>query len=219
MAALAWFFYVSNRGLMRLFFRLRVIGVGRLPKKEPFILAPNHASHLDAPALAAALSFSFLRRTQWLARSDVVSASAFLRLVCRLAQAIPIQPDDADPSGANLAAAAAVLRRGRNLVLFPEGQRSLTGELQPFHTGVGVLLQEFQVPVVPVLIRGTFRALPPHCRFPRPARVTVTFGPPLDPGRLEREGAGDLPAQRIAHALHRHLGELLLQHAGGRPDA
>src|SRR5262249_9781839 len=118
----------------------------------------------------------------------------------------PIDPQRGVVS--SLAFAAAVLKRGRNLVWYPEGQRSPTGALQPFKPGVGLLLGHFRVPVVPVFLQGTYEALPTGQLLPRPGPITVVFGQPLDAGDLEREGEGDQPAERIAHALHDRVAEL-----------
>jgi long-chain acyl-CoA synthetase len=94
------------------------------------------------------------------------------------------------------------------LVWFPEGQRSSTGELQPFRPGVGVLLDHLQVPVVPVFIHGTREAMPPGRILPRPRRITLVFGEPLDPRALERWGEGDQAQDRITHALRDRVAEL-----------
>src|SRR5205807_4449529 len=116
-----------------------------------------------------------------------------------------------DPSRAaisSLAFGAAVLKDGQNVIWYPEGQRSLTGELQPFKPGIGVLLHEYRVPVVPVFLQGTYQALPPGRILPHLEQITVRFGPPLDPRRLEQEAEGDEPHERIARALHDHVAEL-----------
>ena len=204
-AVWAWPFYIMNRILMRFMFRLRVIGRGHLPKTGPFILTPNHTSHLDAPALAAALSHRLLSQTRWLARSDVIFSSPFLRLICRLAQAIPVEEDPEHTGSFNLAAAALSIRQGKNLIWFPEGHRSKDGRLQPFKTGVGVILEHFRIPAIPVRITGAYEALPPDRRFPRFRKITVEFGEPVDAATLEKEGPGNSAAQRVAQALQRRV--------------
>ncbi len=77
---------------------------------------------------------------------------------------------------------ATVLRRGQNLVWFAEGERSPTGNLQPFKPGVGILLTYDPVPVAPVLISGTYEAMPRG----RLAQVAVTFGELLASRDLDR---------------------------------
>jgi long-chain acyl-CoA synthetase len=75
--------------------------------------------------------------------------------------------------------AAAILQAGYPLLIFPEGTRSVTGKLQPFKPGLGLLAIETGVPVVPALIEGTFEALPKGRLLPRRSKIKVTFGEPV----------------------------------------
>ena len=75
--------------------------------------------------------------------------------------------------------AAAILQAGYPLLIFPEGTRSVTGKLQPFKPGLGLLAIETGVPVVPTLIEGTFEALPKGRLLPRRSKIKVTFGEPV----------------------------------------
>ena len=171
-----------------------------------FVLAPNHASYLDPFALAAALDYDLLRRTYWGGWTGAILSNPLNRLVSRLAQAVPVESDRAGTS--SLAFGAAALGRRRNLIWFPEGQRSPTGELQPFKPGIGMLLDHFRVPVVPVSIRGTREAMPPGKALPRPGKIVIVFGEPLDPHDLERQGEGEEPQDRITDALRESVAEL-----------
>jgi long-chain acyl-CoA synthetase len=83
---------------------------------------------------------------------------------------------------------AYVLRRGKILCVFPEGGRSRDGETKEFKKGVGILARELNIPVVPVAIQGTYEMLAAGKRFPRPTKVTVTFGKPFSPGGLDYDG-------------------------------
>jgi len=69
--------------------------------------------------------------------------------------------------------------RGVNLLVFPEGERSASGRLLPFQQGLGIMVTELEIPVVPVKIRGLERVYPRGALWPRRGRVTVTFGEPL----------------------------------------
>ena len=167
--------FAANRLAMRLFFRLQVIGRDYVPATGPLILAPNHASSLDPFALAAALDPARLDETWWAGWRRAVLRNPFRSFINRLAHTVPIEKD-----ATGLTVGAAILRRGRILVWFPEGHRSPDGQLQPFKRGVGVLMQELGAPVVPVHISGTHTAMPPDARLPRSlSRITVTFGQPL----------------------------------------
>jgi long-chain acyl-CoA synthetase len=199
-------FFDLDRVVMRSLFRVRAEGLENLPDKGPYVLTPNHASYLDSLALAAALGHDRLRDTYWAGWTGVAFNNPLARLVSRLAQVVPIDPSRAAVS--SLAFGAAVLKHGDNLVWYPEGQRSPSGKLQPFKPGIGVLLHKFHVPVIPVLLQGTHAALPPGSLLPHLQHITVRFGPPLDPGRLEQEGEGEEAHDRIARALHDHVAEL-----------
>ena len=198
--------FALNRAIARGVFRMQVEGIERLPEEGPFIIAPNHVSYLDAFAVAAALPYRRLRRTYWAAYEGAAFDNPLNGFVSRLAQAVPVDGDRIPAS--SLAFGAAVLERGRNLVWFPGGQRSPTGELQQFKLGIGLLLKRFRVPVVPVIVHGTREAMPPGKALPRPTKVTVEFDRALEVDELERRGEGESPQDRIVQALHDRIGEL-----------
>jgi long-chain acyl-CoA synthetase len=183
-----------------------VEGAEHLPKEGPFVLTPNHISSLDPFAVAAALDYQQLRHIYWAGRADTAFSNPWKRLASRLAHVVPIDSHRAVFS--SLAFGAAVLKRQETLLWFPEGHRSHTGELQPFRGGIGMLLHSFPVPVVPVFIRGTHEAMPPGKSWPRPNKVTVIFGKPLDPHELEQQGEGAQPQDRIVQALYEHVAKL-----------
>jgi long-chain acyl-CoA synthetase len=198
--------FVLDRGIARGLFGLRAEGIEHLPEEGPFVIAPNHLSYLDPFVIAAALGYRRLRRIYWGGWAGAAFSNPLNRLVSRLAQVVPVDPDRAGVS--SLAFGAALLKREKNLVWFPEGQRSPDGELQPFKPGIGMLLDHFRVPVVPAFISGTHEAMPPGQALPRPKKVTVTFGQALDVYDLERQGDGEEPQDRIARALRERIAEL-----------
>ncbi len=206
MSILAFVLYNLNRAIARGLFRLRVEGLENLPERGPFILASNHVSYSDPFAIAAAIDYRRLRRTYWAGSMEVAFGNPINRFFVRLAKAVPVESNRAGLS--SLAFSAAVLERGKNLIVFPEGQRSFTGDLHPFKPGVGVLLDHFEVPVIPAFIRGTEEAMPPGKPYLRPARIEIAFGQPLDARELERQGEGEEPHHRISSALHDRVAEL-----------
>jgi long-chain acyl-CoA synthetase len=170
------------RLLVRLSFRPAVVGTDRLPPGAALI-TPNHASYLDPLVIATALPWSRLRRTYWAGWVGVMHSTPLRRLISRATQVFPVDPAR-DLAGA-VRAARTLLEQGHDVVWFPEGRRSPTGELQKFQGGVGMLAQDLTAAVVPAAIDGTFAAWPRHRRWPRPARVRVAFGAPLDVAGLE----------------------------------
>ena len=176
-----------NRLVMRSAFGLRVIGADNLPASAPFVICANHASYLDPFALAAALSYERLTQTWWAGWTGILFSGPLSRAFSRLAQVIPVDPDRAAAS--SLALGGTVLEHGRSLVWFPEGARSPDGSLQRFLPGIGALLANHPVPVVPAHIAGAFAAWPRTHRFPRPHRVIVTIGAPVTSAELIASGS------------------------------
>jgi long-chain acyl-CoA synthetase len=196
---------LDRRIALRLF-GLRVRGLENVPEEGAFLITPNHVSYLDPFVLAAALGFSRIRRLYWAGFTGAAFRNAFFRYFSRLSRTVPVDPDRGMIS--SMAFGAAVMDRGWGLVWFPEGRRSPDGRLQTFKTGVGVLLEHHPVPVVPAVIRGTERILPPGRTVPRRGTVTVVFGPPLDARELARRGAGREARERIASALREEVEQL-----------
>ena len=199
-------FYLVNRAALRRVFAIRADSLGHLLPQGPCVLAPNHRSYLDPLVLAAVLPRARLEATFWGGWTPLLFGNPVARLFSRMTHILPVGPERAALS--SLAGAAAVLARGQTLVWFPEGGRSPTGALQPFQAGIGVLLDHFNVPVVPVFIHGTELALPPGRARPRAVPVTVVFGRPLDPRELAARGRGEDAAHRIADALRAAVAEL-----------
>lgn len=189
--------------MMRVLFRLDVRGAENLPTGGPYVLAPHHVSYLDPFAVAAALGHRRLRDTYWAGWTGIMFANWFVRRFSRIAQVVPIDPDRA--VGSSLAFGATVLKRKQMLVWFPEGTRSESGELTAFKPGLGLLLDRFRVPVVPVTIKGAYEALPRHRSFPRFHAIQIAIHPPVDPRALEEEGQGKDGAERIMNGLRQHM--------------
>ena len=199
--------FALNRFLVRSLFGLKVQGLSNLPEEGPYLLTPNHVSYLDPFAVAAALGYSRLRNTYWAGWVGVAFNNPLFRFGSRLARTVPIDPQKGVVS--SLAFAAAVVKRGKNMVWFPEGMRSPEGDLLPFKPGIGFLLNRYPVPVVPVAIEGTFEAMPVGRFRPRFRKITVRFGEPVNVAPLKEEVEGNEVQTRIADELREHVSQLL----------
>jgi long-chain acyl-CoA synthetase len=186
--------------VMRAFFRLRIVGLENLPSRAPFMLVPNHISALDPIAVAAALGRTRLRDTYWGGWVGIMFDRPVMRLVSRAMRVLPVEAQRGSLWSLELGAAA--LNRGHNLIWFPEGERSPTGDLQPFRAGAARLLQAQPVPVVPVWIEGTREALPPGKLWPKRRRLSITLGGALEAEQLAAMGQGPGTADAITAALH-----------------
>ena len=194
-----------NRTAMRTVFRLHVDGAGTLPQRQ-VVFAPTHGSYLDAFVLTAALDYDIMARTFWAADTRLAFGNWLPRRASRLAQAFPFDAELGFIAG--MTRAAAVLKRGHNLIWFPEGWLTRTGDLQAFMPGIGMLLERYPIAVVPIAIGGAHEAYPKGAAVPRPRPVTVAFGKALDPGALQRSGQGDTVEARIANTLRQHTAEI-----------
>lgn len=191
--------HASVGRLIRLLFRLEIQGLEHLKGEENLVLTPNHTSYLDPVVLVAALPFDFLRNTNFAAWIGAAFANSFLSFFSRTAQAVPI--DAVRKPAASMALGAAVLRRRRNLVWFPEGMRSRSGELLEFQPGLGRILARHPAYVVPVIIRGAYQALPPGRTYITPAKITIGIEKPMRTTDLAAQGNGNSQAEKIMSGL------------------
>jgi 1-acyl-sn-glycerol-3-phosphate acyltransferase len=146
---------------------------GSLPRGGCVVVA-NHSSHADTAALLAAMGGRHAPRVA--AAADYWFAGGWRSAVCRaLAAAFPVRRTGGGST--DMAAAVALLRAGRAVVVYPEGTRGHGGPSR-FHSGAFRLASAAGVPVVPVGISGTADLLPKHGRLRR-TRVAVHIGAPI----------------------------------------
>jgi 1-acyl-sn-glycerol-3-phosphate acyltransferase len=170
--------------------RLTIVGRERLPAHGPFVLAANHCSHLDALALGAALTPRHRERAFPIAAGDVFfqtkMSSTFSAIMLN---ALPMWRKNCGPH------ALADLRRKLQeekaiFIIFPEGGRSRTGSIMHFKHGLGMLVAETNVPVVPCGLVGSFEALPPERNFPRPVSINLMIGDALEFASISNDRSG-----------------------------
>ena len=168
--------------VLNVFFRLKAEGLENLPEKGPYIITPNHTSYLDAFCIGGALPSSIFTYLYSLGTQQFFTGR-FGESFARLAHVIPIDTEIYLNKALQLS--AYVLRNGKALLIFPEGGRSLDGELMEFKKGVGILSRELNIPVVPAYIKGTFEALPRSTAWPKFTGITVKFGKALYPSDVD----------------------------------
>ena len=156
--------------------RLKIIGREKLPAHGPFVLVANHCSHLDALVLGAALIPRHRERAFPIAAGDVFFQSSVTSTFSAIMlNALPMWRKNCGPHA--LADLRRKLQEERAIfIIFPEGGRSRTGSIMPFKHGLGMLVAGTNVPVVPCGLLGTFEALPPHQKIPRPVRIKLIIG-------------------------------------------
>ncbi|WP_340695567.1 AMP-binding protein [Hydrogenobacter thermophilus] len=173
--------FKMGRLLLLLFFklynRLEVKNPHYLPN-PPYILAPNHASYLDGFVMASALPETVAEETYFLGEEGYFK-SPITSLFGKLAHVITVNLDKKLKE--SLQKTAWALRLGKIVVIFPEGARTRDGNLLPFKKGFAILSKELGVPVVPVAIVGTYESMSLRDRFPKPKKIKVIFGKPINP--------------------------------------
>ena len=159
--------------LMRLLFGLHARGREHVPRIGPVLLVANHSSVLDPPLVAGMTP----RPVSFLAKAELFDLPFFGWFIRRLG-AKPLRREGGDPGA--LRTALRVLQEGRVLLVFPEGTRGEEGVLRSAKPGAGMLAVLSGATVVPVYVTGSGRAWPRGRRLPRPGKVRVTFGTPLE---------------------------------------
>lgn len=191
--------------LSRVYLRLEGFGREHVPEGGPVLLVSNHSSVLDPPLVGAVSR----RQLSYLAKAELFRVPLFGGLLRRV-NARPLERGAADPAA--LRTALRVLRDGGALLVFPEGTRGEEGVLRPAKPGAGMLAVLSGAPVVPVYVRGSGRAWPRGRRFPRPHKVTVTFGEAI------RFGEGEAGGRRAAYeAASRQMMQAIARLRDGAP--
>jgi 1-acyl-sn-glycerol-3-phosphate acyltransferase len=183
--------------------RMRVEGAENVPRVGSVILAPNHLSATDWPAVGLVSP-----RLPWFMAKEELFAVPILGPLIRLLHAYPVKRGTADRAA--LRFTEGLLRQGQVVVIFPEGQVSPDARFQPLKPGAALLALRTGAALVPVGLRGTERLMPYGSNLPRPVRepVVVRFGPPVfledlrEPGRaVPSRAAIDAATERLADAI------------------
>jgi long-chain acyl-CoA synthetase len=206
----------GKRGLalaQRLFYerglKMTVTGRGNIPLHTNFVVAANHASHLDMGLVKVALGEAG-RDLASLAAADYFFSNKVRRAYFTHFTNL-VRMERAGSIRQSMDTAEKVLRGGRSMVVFPEGTRSVTGDMADFLPSLGYLALRARVGLLPAYVSGTHAALPKGAAIPRSRQVGVAFGPFLGVDDLARLVQG-LPQQegwRLVAALVQRIVENL----------
>jgi len=202
-----WLFF---RLVFAILFRCRYIGANHVPKTGGVILAANHASYLDPPLVGAGLD----RDINYLARQSLFRFPLIGRLL-RSWNSVPV-----DREGGGARGLKNILDRllgGAGIILFPEGTRSYHGKLQPAHAGIGLTVAKSDAPVVPVRVFGSHEAWGRNQKLPRPKRITVKYGEPIQFEKLRAE-ARNCSKERLKQIYQQIADEIMLAIAALREE-
>lgn len=205
---IAW---LGFRAVYATYFRWRVFNPERVPRTGPVILAANHASFIDPPLVGSGLTrdINYLARES-LFRFPVVGA------ILRSWNAVPVDRDGGGAKGLKIILGR--LLAGGGIILFPEGTRTQDGNLQPARSGIGLTVIKSNAPVVPVRVFGTFAAYGRNHKFPRPKKVAVKYGAPMNFEKLRAE-AKVCSKSRLKEIYHEVADEIMAAIAKLEPKA
>ena len=184
--------------MFKLYGRISVSGLENLPEKGPYIIASNHLSLVDGPSIMAAIPLRVGSQTFFLGTTEFFGGPVMSK-IAKVIQVIPVDMETRLYRALQLS--SYVLRQRKILCIFPEGSRSRDGNIKEFKKGVGIIAKELGVPLVPVAINGTYQMMASGKIFPRPARVSVSFGKQVYPGEKDYG--------EIVRSLHEEVVKLL----------
>jgi 1-acyl-sn-glycerol-3-phosphate acyltransferase len=190
-------FQVISRIGTTLLFDLKVYGSQNIPKTGGVLLLANHQSYLDPVLLGVKLD----RPISYMAKSELFEGGAFFKWLITSLHAFPVRQGRGDVGA--IKESINRLHEGHVLNIYPEGSRTLDGEIGPIQSGVALVVRRADVPIVPVVIDGSFQAWRKGSKMFRKHPIRVMFGPPL-----KIEG---LKSQELVALIDRTLRDMLAE--------
>ncbi|OHD95575.1 MAG: glycerol acyltransferase [Sulfurimonas sp. GWF2_37_8] len=184
--------------LFKLYFHLEITGIENIPKRS-CIFAPSHQSMLDGFLVESSLPWKIVTNTFFLAYKNVFGTK-FLKPVAENGQTILI--DANENLKHTMQYVALPLQEKKNLVIFPEGARTRDRELLEFRPFFAMLSKIYDVPVVPVMIDGSFEALGSGKIFPLPKKIKVHYLQAIYPAGRKVEEIVENTKSAIAKEVH-----------------
>lgn len=170
--------YTMSRLVARLYYRRRVIHPEKLSFPGGCLVVANHTSFIDPPMIGSA----FPEAIHYMARKTLFS-NPIAKWAYVSCNAIPV--DQQRPELGTIKRILQLVKQGQKVLIFPEGERTLDGELKEQGAqGIGMLIAKSKAPVLPVRLFGAYESLPRGASFPRRTRLTLVVGDPLDLNHL-----------------------------------
>ncbi len=201
--------HLLSRTVFRLLGRWEAHGRENVPQTGGAVIAANHVSYLDPPAVGAGLK----RNCYYMGKKELFKIPIFAQLI-RLCGCFPVDRDKQDKKAVRTA--VQLLKAGNLLAIFPEGGRSPDGTLQQAGIGAALIANRAGVPIVPAVVRGTYQALPTGAKWPRRADISVTYGRPMPSTSPDGKKANKRRLQEITDRL---MAEIARMQAEGLAEA
>jgi 1-acyl-sn-glycerol-3-phosphate acyltransferase len=167
--------------------KIEVKGSENIPPDGPAIYVSNHQSNFDIPIIYSGLPIPF----NWLAKKELFKIPLF-GLGMKRNGNIPIDRSNRKTTIHSIIIAAQRIKEGTSVVIFPEGTRTPDGDLQEFKKGALLIAAKAQVPVVPIVIHGSYIIQPKDRWRIEPGTVVLEILPPLPTNDLKTRGIDQL---------------------------
>jgi 1-acyl-sn-glycerol-3-phosphate acyltransferase len=201
MKTIYWLGYIFFKSAGKAFYNLRLVNEEKLVREGGVMMAANHESFLDPPLIG----ISHPENVTYLARKTLFKGIG--KWLYTRWDAIPVDQENPDMTG--LKKIIKALKGGKKVVLFPEGERTLTGDLLPALPGVGLIIAKSQATVQPMRIFGAREALPRGSGKMKLAQISVVVGDPIhfDKDTLKKYRGKD-GYQKIADIVMKAISDL-----------
>ena len=160
-----------------LFIKVKVVGRENINKDTSYIFVANHQGAFDIFTIYGFLNHNF----KWLMKKRLEKIF-MVGPACRRAGHIFVDDTKLAAIRKTIEQAEDTLKDGMSLVIFPEGSRTWDGKMIPFKRGAFMLASEFNLPVVPVTITGSYERMPRFTYNVTPGTITLTIHKPIEPG-------------------------------------
>lgn len=157
--------------------RVKVKGRENINKGTSYVFVANHQGAYDIWSIYGYLNHNF----KWLMKKELEKV-AFVGAACKFAGHVFVDDSSVGGIKETISEAEQTLKDGMSLVIFPEGSRSWDGKMIPFKRGAFMLAAEFKLPVVPITVDGSFKAMPRFTYNMTPTTIKLTIHKPIYPG-------------------------------------
>lgn len=178
------------------------MGGANIPRSGGVILAPNHISYADPPAVGCAMS----RQVHFMAKEELFKPALMGKIITAVGS-FPVKRATADRKA--IRQALGLLKSGEVVCIFPEGTRGTGGVLQEAELGIGLIALKSGVPVVPVAVIGTDRILPSDGSRPKRHKVIIEYGEPISFNDLIEAGESRQAIEEVGRRTMSAIGNLL----------
>ena len=197
-----WLVCSTVRLGLRIWNRFQIHNPENVPSEGGCIIASNHVSYIDPPAVAVGIKH---RVVHFMAR-DTLFVKPLANWFLTHVAVLPMDRTKGDLGA--LRKGISLLKSGQVLGLFPEGTRTPTGEIQKAKGGIGFLISKAGVPVVPAYVDGSFQAFPKGASRIKRGRVRVFYGKPIDPAEFAALGSDRDSYERIGELVMARIAAL-----------